>query len=449
MLADTADETQEGSRNGAPARPGVIVAFSGTVAMSMVLPIGEEPLVIGRAEQDDSVLPDERLSRNHCSIFVSPAGWAVKDLGSRNGTFVDGEPVNGELVAAAPRVIRAANTIVLPVRDVATFRAVTTQDGVVVGRKMHDALAAIDRAAAGETLLVTGESGTGKELAARRFHERGPNARGPFVAVNCATIPEGLAERLLFGAKKGAYSGATADVIGHVRAADGGVLFLDEAAELDLQVQAKLLRVLETREVLALGTTLPTTVAMRVCVATNVQLRRAVADGRFRADLYHRIAPPEVSLAPLRDRLDEIPHHIVAEVTAAAQGQALAPQAKLVEACMLKTWPGNVRELRRHVRDAASRALAEKADRVRLEHLASSAGVSIAPPSSRRAVGDVGVRPYVPRAQQLTREAVERALHEHAGNVSRAARSLGMQRTQLYREIERHSLTLPGKRPRH
>src|SRR5580692_8125232 len=112
MVAETAEDTPDASGTGAPARPGVVVAFSGTAAMSLALPIDDGPLQIGRAEQDESLLPDERLSRNHCSIAVSPAGWVIRDLGSRNGTFVDGEPVTGEVVAMCPRVIRAANTIV-------------------------------------------------------------------------------------------------------------------------------------------------------------------------------------------------------------------------------------------------------------------------------------------------------------------------------------------------
>ena len=445
MLAETADATRDSGRRGAQPRAGVIVSFSGSSAMSLVLGVDDTPLVIGRAGQAGSLLPDDRLSRSHCSIAASTAGWIVKDLGSRNGTFVDGEQVHGEVVVAAPRIIRAADTVMIPCLDVSGFHATTIVDDVVVGWRMSQALAAVDRAAAtSETLLLSGESGTGKELAARRFHQRGPNAAGPFVAVNCATIPQGLAERLLFGAKKGAYSGATADVIGHVRAADGGVLFLDEGAELDPQVQAKLLRVLETREVVALGATQGTHVAVRICVATHVQLRRAVSEGRFRADLYHRIAPPEVTLPALRDRPDEVAHHVVAEVTRAAP--TLTPQAKLVEACMLRPWPGNVRELRRHVRDAASRALAEGADRVRLEHLSPTAGQPLGPPSSRPvAPTERSVRPYVRHSEQLTRDVVERALAEHAGNVTRAARSLGLQRTQLYREIARLSLERPGK----
>jgi len=443
MLAETADSTRDSTRHGAQPRPGLIVAFSGTSAMSVAVAVDDEPVVIGRAGETGSLLPDDRLSRSHCSIAASPEGWIIRDLGSRNGTFVDGEAVSGEIVAPSPRIIRAADTIFIPCRDISTFQATTTEGGVVVGARTREALSAVDRAAAtSETLLIAGESGTGKELAARRFHERGPNAAGPFVAVNCATIPQGLAERLLFGAKKGAYSGATADAAGHLRAADGGVLFLDEGAELDLQVQAKLLRVIETREVVPLGATQGARVALRICLATHVRLRRAVSEGRFRADLYHRVAPPEVTLPALRDRLDEMAHHIVDEMGTTG----LAPQARLVEACMLRPWPGNVRELRRQARDAASRAAADHADRVRLDHLSASAGQPMGPPSSRPLPAAPNVRPYVRHGQELTREAVERALVEHAGNVTRAARSLGLQRTQLYREIARHSLDRPGKR---
>jgi DNA-binding NtrC family response regulator len=448
MLADTADGTRESEREGERPRPGVIVAFSGTSVMSLVLPLGDEPLVIGRALNGGALLPDDRLSRSHCSIALSPAGWTVRDLGSRNGTFVDGEGVEGERLFTALRVVRAAETVLLPLRDVSTFLPTTAEDGLVVGHAMREALATVDRAAAAsENLLVMGESGTGKELAAHRFHRLGPSASGPFVPINCATIPQGLAERLLFGAKKGAYSGAEMDVIGHVRAADGGVLFLDEAAELDLQVQAKLLRVMETREVLALGANQAVRVAVRICLATHVQLRRAVAEGRFRADLYHRITPPEVTLPPLRQRLDEMAWHIASELAVAGGG--LPAQAKLIEGTMLRPWPGNVRELRREIRDAASRAVAEQADRVRLEHLSPSAGQPLGPPSTRKAPAAAPVaspRPYVRHGEELTREAVERALAEHEGNVTRAARSLGLQRTQLYREMARHALELPTRR---
>ena len=140
----------------------------------MVLAVDDEPLVIGRAGHAGTLLPDDRLSRSHCSIAWSDAGWIVRDLGSRNGTFVDGEQVRGEVAATSPRLIRAADTLLIPCPDVSTFVPTTIENGVVVGWRMRDALAAVDRAAAAsETLLVLGESGTGKELATRRFHQRG------------------------------------------------------------------------------------------------------------------------------------------------------------------------------------------------------------------------------------------------------------------------------------
>jgi transcriptional regulator with GAF, ATPase, and Fis domain len=303
---------------------------------------------------------------------------------------------------------------------------------MVVGAALGEALDTVGRAAsASETLLIRGETGTGKELAARRFHELGPNARGPFVAVNCAAIPAGLAERLLLGAKRGAYSGATADAEGHLRAADRGVLFLDEAGDLDLLVQAKLLRVLETKEVVPLGASHGARVEVRVCMATHKDLRGEVAAGRFRRDLYHRVAPPEVVLPALRARLDEIAHHVVDE---AGRASGLKPQARLVEACLLRVWPGNVRELRKHVHHAAVHAAAQGESRVRLEDLSEGAGQPIeaaAPPSRAPA------RKYVQWSKELTREDVEKALREHGGKIASTARSLGMQRSQLYREMAR------------
>ena len=357
--------------------------------------------------------------------------------------FVDGTAVQGETRVASLRVIRVGDTILVPCDDVTRVHRPSGGANPVVGTKLHEVLTTVERVArSSETLLILGETGTGKELAAHLFHTCGSNAPGPFVAVNCAAIPEGLAERLLFGAKRGAYSGAMVDSTGHLQAANEGVLFLDEGGELDSSVQAKLLRVLETREVVPLGASHGSQVSVRVCVATHRDLRAAVAAGQFRADLYHRLAPPEIVLPPLRERLDEIAEHIVDEVTKVSP--ALVPQARLVEACLLRPWPGNVRELRKHIRHAALRAAAEGHDRVRLEHLPEAAGrpvTSIPPktaPSEPPAQSATGARrPYVRWSQSLTREDVERALDAHDGNVSLAARSLGMQRSQLYREMAR------------
>jgi transcriptional regulator with PAS, ATPase and Fis domain len=430
---------------------GLRVVFSGSSPTCVVLPVDDAPVTIGRvADPTGMLLPDACLSRHHAEVARTPDGWRVRDLGSRNGTFVDGARVAGETTVAAPRVIRAGDTVLVVCDDVDDAPArLRGDDGVVMGAKLAEALSVIGHVSTvSSSLLVRGESGTGKELAARRFHTGGPHAAGPFIAVNCAAIPEGLAERLLFGAKRGAYSGAAADASGYVEAADRGVLFLDEGAELDLLVQAKLLRVLETREVVPLGASQGRSVDLRVVVATHHDLREAVGAGRFREDLYHRIAPPEVVLPPLRERLDEVASHIASEV--ASVSNQLRPHAKLVEACMLRPWPGNVRELRKHARFAALQATAERSDTVRLEHLAPHAGEPFEgdPEETHERMGGDRRPPreYVRWSRALEREQVERALRDNAGNVALAARALGMQRTQLYREMDRWGIPRPASR---
>jgi DNA-binding NtrC family response regulator len=461
------DETADGERPHAGAEqnahPGLLVVSSAGTSMCLALPLSAQGLVLGRAPDTAGVfLPDNRLSRSHAAIARTDAGWTIRDLGSRNGTFVNGEQVNGARTVAHGdlRVLRLADTLVLPVNDLSSIDSIDSRDrvdGFVVGWRLRQALSAVAQAAAsGQTLVIQGESGSGKELAARTFHKSGPHASGPFVAVNCAAIPEGLAERLLFGTKRGAYSGAAEDATGHLQAANGGVLFLDEVGDLDRQVQAKLLRVLETREVVPLGASAGQRVDVRVCVATHRDLRAAVADGRFRADLYYRLAPPEVTLPPLRERLDEIPRHVKSEI--ASVSKELAPHVLLLEACMLRTWPGNVRELRKEIRHAATRALGAGSDRVRVEHLSATAGFAFtasAPIMADALASESGStsdkenesgkkRTYVRWAVALTREQIASALTEAGGNVASAARSLGMSRSQLYREMARWSLKPPG-----
>jgi transcriptional regulator of acetoin/glycerol metabolism len=434
MLEETLESSREQPGKSSRARPGVIATFSAGATSWVVLPVPSSGLVVGRAP-----LPaDPRLSREHAAISRTADGWRIRDLDSRNGTFVDGHAVHGTVTVPAPRVVRLADSIFIPVDDVDAFVPPRLERDMVVGPTLARALDAVARAAEhGKTLVLWGESGTGKELAARHFHERGPHAKGPFVALNGASIPPGLAERLLFGTKRGAYSGADADAIGPLQAADGGVLFLDEVVELDLGAQAKLLRVLETGEVLPLGAHKPQRVDVRVCVATHQRLREAVAAGRFREDLLYRLAPPQVDLPPLRARRDEIAHHVADEIAKASSD--LAAHASLVEACLVRHWPGNVRELRREVREAAATAKAAGSDRVRREHLSQTAGLEL------DADDDPGTdeprgpkkRPYVRWSASITREQIEHALAENHGNVAGAARSLGMNRSQLYREMAR------------
>jgi transcriptional regulator with PAS, ATPase and Fis domain len=314
-------------------------------------------------------------------------------------------------------------------------------DGPVVGGLLRRAWGEIALASkAFDTLFIRGESGSGKELGARAFHDAAhAGATGaPFVAVNCAAIPEGLSERLLFGARKGAYSGITADAEGYVQSADGGTLFLDEIAELDLLVQAKLLRVLETREVLPLGASRAQKVSIHVCSASHKALRDEVSAGRFREDLYYRIGRPEVRIPPLRERIDEMPAFIRREL--AAVDPRLTASATLVEACALRIWPGNVRELQREIRRAAHAASSELEPVVYPHHLASEAGVPmpVVVTASDAPAAPGASEPPQATAASFTDEQIAQALEDHGGNVRGTARALGLHRNQLRRWLEKH-----------
>jgi transcriptional regulator with AAA-type ATPase domain len=446
-------------RAAAPPRPGLRLVFSDGQPRSDLLAVPAEGLVLGR-HCGGVELADPVLSREHARVDAA-AGTGmgaqadvlrVADLDSRNGTFLDGAPVRERRAAADGAVLRLGRSLFLCHRDVgplAGTRVVSTGE-MVAGPALAAALGAVARAAgaggggAGH-LLIRGETGSGKELAARAFHRLVPGARA-FVAVNCAGIPASLADSLLFGARKGAYSGAVADMPGLLVEADGGVLFLDEVAELELPVQAKLLRVLESQEVRALGAARSRRVSLRICSATLSDLRARVAEGRFREDLFFRLCGAEVVLPALRERREEIPFLIARELEAARSG--LRPHPLFVEACLLRPWPGNVRALVAAVREAAARAVAAGSAAVRQEDLPAKAGLIVgaaaveaaptaasaaaaAPPSasSRRAPTDV------------SRQEIVACLGSHAGNISAAARALGLHRTQLYRLIREHRIS--------
>ncbi len=431
MSQTARDSEVETDQAGQPVA-GVVVVFSCETPRLLTLRVPPPGLVVGRETLAQT--GDDRLSRQHARIRWNGTRFQVADLGSRNGTFVGGSLVtDGEVTALPPVVVRAGRTVSLLVPDIQPFEDATiaTDGGAIVGPTLRAAWDAVERAArGGKSLLLTGESGSGKELAARAFH-RASGATGELVAVNCAAIPAGVAERLLFGAKKGAFSGADKDADGYLATADNGTIFLDEVAELDLQVQAKLLRVLETGELLALGAAKARQVSLRVVAATLRDLRGEVAAGKFRDDLYFRIGRPEVRLPALRERLEEI-SWLVAE---AVKRSGLPPHPSLVEACLLRPWPGNVRELMGEVGRAAHAATEAARKVVRVEDLDGSAGRLLVPGEmSTIAPGQARPKP----ATLPDHGAILGALRDEGGNVTRAARRLGLHRNQLRRYVAKH-----------
>jgi transcriptional regulator with PAS, ATPase and Fis domain len=438
---ETRDTSSDrGSADGRP-EPGALLVY--TTHRPTCVPLRLQPgarIALGR-EGFGGALDDARASRQHAFVTRRPSGgFLVEDNGSRNGTFVGGVRLTEPSAATNAAIVRIGQSLILLLDDVRRFElpAPFEHENAIVGPTLARAHELIARAAAaGEAVLFHGETGSGKELAARVFH--GAAARpGPLVAVNCAAIPTGVAERLLFGAKRGAYSGADADAEGYLQAADRGTLFLDEIAELDLLVQAKLLRAIETQEVIAVGATRPRKVDVRVCSATHQDLRGEIANGRFRQDLYFRIGRPEVAIPPLRERAEEIPWLVRREL--AGSGELVA-HAGFVEACLLRPWPGNVRELLVEVRRAGHEARARGEQEVRAGDLGHDAG---------RELGAKAERPLIVRKNRDSAdedaERIRRVLEENGGNVTAAARVLGMHRNQLRRWVERQK-SIKGSGP--
>jgi DNA-binding NtrC family response regulator len=447
-------------------RPGLLLVFSGRTPLLRPIPLAEKPLTLGREDAGGAPLNDDRMSRQHVRVSTLDGHLVVEDLGSRNGTFIDGVRIEGRVVADAPRVVRAGSTVLIPVRDVRAFLGtrIKTDGDVVMGPSLARALDAIAAAGiSGDVALLWGESGAGKENAARVFHASTANANGPFVAVNCAAIPGTVAERLLFGAKRGAYSGATDDADGFCAAADGGTLFLDEVGELSLDVQAKLLRFLETQEFFPLGASKPRRVKVRVCCATHRDLRDAVGQGTFRGDLYYRLSTIQVRIPPLRERPEEIPWLIQYAVTRSER--PIEVHATFVEACLRRPWPGNARELLGAVRRALHAA---REGKLTAEHLDADAGMqtTAAPlsaaspppssgpssaPSSQAITRDgtvpasqVPSSPAVPSsAADAERLRIADALQRSGGNQTRAAELLGISRRTFIRRLEELDMPRP------
>ncbi len=333
--------------------------------------------------------------------------------------------------------------------------------GEIIGTSaaMGAALRLMETAAASAiTVLIQGETGTGKELVARGIHRASARGERPFLALNCAAMPEALLESELFGHRRGAFTGAIRDNPGLFRAAASGVVFLDEVGDMPLPMQAKLLRVLEEQEVVPLGDNFPRRVDVRVLSATNRNLSAEVAAGRFREDLYYRLAVFPIVLPPLRERREDIPLLAGRFLTAAAAQQHKSIAGIEPAALALLTnwrWPGNVRELRNEIERAV--AIASAGEAITPEYLSaplrnsrSRAPMPFGAAEDSNGEGTDAVQSSSPcaRLQAPLRQAraafeadyLATALRHHQGNVSRAAQALGLSRAAVQKKIKEYGL---------
>jgi len=310
---------------------------------------------IGTAEGNELRLVDRNASRLHCEIRVKPSSILVRDVGSTNGTWCEGVRIHEAEIPAGAILRIGSSAVRVDVGDEPAFVEVSSRDsfGELVGTslEMRRLYAMLERVTTSDTtVLVMGETGTGKDVVARAIHSESRRASGPFVPIDCGAVPENLFESELFGHVKGAFSGATSDRKGVFEEADGGTLFLDEIGELPIGLQAKLLRVLETRSVRRIGSNAAKAIDVRLVAATNRPLARAVNDGTFREDLYYRLAVVELVLPSLRARRDDIPI-LASHFYRALGGQGELP-ASFLGTVSQRSFPGNVRELRNFVERA-------------------------------------------------------------------------------------------------
>jgi DNA-binding NtrC family response regulator len=393
-----------------------------------------ESAVLGRtiktSEGKTHEIDDERMSREHARVRFERGHWVITDQDSRNGTFVNGQRITGEVRRRGDTILRLGHSVFVLSSDASDHPAPLAGEEVV-GPELARSYAQVRRAANARVVLVYGEPGAGKDVAARLFHEAGPRRGGPFVVVNCAAAPE-VADRLLFGAKKG-----IVESIGQFQMARGGTIFLDEISTIGPSVQVKLARLIDKQVLEPVGALEGTPIDVGIVVGAHAELRIAAADGRFDADLYKRLEEVSVYLPPLRERRVDIARLVQREV--AATDPSLMAHAKLVEACLVRPWPGNLRELQGAVREAAARARAQKRDIVRVEDLDPAAGLTAGALAAETAVE----RPKRDTGRtDIDKASIEAAL-SRANNITHlAARILGVHRTTLYQLMDKHGIVV-------
>jgi len=412
---------------------------------------------IGSAKTADIVLTDPTVSRHHAEIRRGQDGVILRDLGSTNGVFV-GHVRAKEVYLGPDTHFRVGRTELVftpadEIIDVAPSSADHFENLIGSSVAMREVFGILERVAPTDlTVMITGETGTGKELASRAVHQVSKRAQGPFVVFDCGAAPDNLIESELFGHQRGAFTGAVDARPGVFEMSHGGTIFLDEIGELPLDLQPKLLRVLEQREVRRVGATKTKTVDVRVVAATNRNLREEVDAGRFREDLYYRLAVVEMVMPPLRDRmedLDVLAHHLLKRSSHNTRVQEIATD--VLQIFRSYHWPGNVRELNNVIEralpfsDGTIITIDALPEALKGTEPLPQQKTEADPQNSSPASKPASSLPFKDAKDQLV-EAFERQylvdlLERHDGNVSRAARVADMDRKTITRLMKKHGIT--------
>jgi DNA-binding NtrC family response regulator len=419
---------------------------------------------IGARRGNDVQLSDSKVSGLHCEIRLDDRGYRLRDLDSTNGTYVSSLRINDIYITPGTQIALGSTRLKFePLGESVEIElADTDRYGSMIGRsvKMRELFARLEKLARTDTtVLVTGETGAGKELVAEALHDNSPREKGPFVVLDCGSIPPNLIESELFGHERGAFTGATTSYAGAFERAHGGTVFLDEIGELPLGMQPKLLRVLERKEVRRVGGSKTIEVDVRIVAATNRDLGVEVNRGRFREDLYYRLAVARIHVPALRDRKDDLPLLIEHILATTPGGEAAQIAQETIDLMMKHDWPGNVRELRNVIERAVLLAESpENEDSLRRAPAPaprSEPSITVTPSQTATSTDatmtvpvDVGI-PFKHAKQnvisEFERRYISRLLAQHDGNISAAARAAGIDRMSIHKMLHRLGLANPGR----
>ena len=423
------DSFEVATRRSAP-RLGVSLLIINDGAPRVVeLPMRTD-VTIGRSSSVDVTIGHPSVGRQHLALRVVDGGFQVRDLGSTNGSRLRGAELRQEFQPIAyGEAVELGDVLVVLQGPAATAAPPPAAAHELRGRIAQSSL----------SVLVLGETGVGKERVARELHDSSRRAKGPLVVVNCAALAESLLEAELFGHERGAFTGATAARAGLIETAHGGTLVLDEVGELSAGMQAKLLRVLEQREVVRVGSVRPIAVDVRFVSVTHRDLLAMIEAGGFRRDLYFRLAGISIIVPPLRDRVSELPDltRALLEQVAADEGVAPPVVGPAVHALLAAhPWPGNVRELRNLL---ARALLAWRGGPLGPEHLTFDHALADGP----KRVGDSN--PLPDAVDDFERQRILDVLERCGGNQTHAAETLGISRRKLVGRLQAWGLTRPRR----
>jgi DNA-binding NtrC family response regulator len=428
--------------------------------------IFDQPAVtLGAMDDNDVVVDDDTVSRYHCRIYQDDNSYLIEDLGSTNGTFVNRVRVREAFLKPGCTLTVGKTDIRFQSLDERLEIQPVNRDrfGHIVGKslRMREIFGILEKIApTGVTVIIEGETGTGKEVVARTTHEQSPRANKPFVVFDCGAVPENLIESELFGHEKGSFTGAIMARQGLFELAQGGTIFLDELGELSLDLQPKLLRALEQREIRRVGANKPIKIDVRVIAATNRNLAEEVKAGRFREDLFYRLSVVRLILPPLRDRKEDIPllaRHILKRGLFNKDGDG-RPRVKGVsrealDATMNYAWPGNVRELVNVVERACAYSEGEYITLEDLPDQISGIGIVRRRPgpdakTARDKIDQAVEKPFKVAKEEwvssFERDYIVNLLKRNSFNISHAAREADIDRKYFRKLMKKYGIESDG-----